>query len=62
MRKDEYKRHPLFLILDSYSEELKGFIARKHKRHEQMKEAAEKLSLGPGALYNPVTCTYMRSN
>ena len=27
-----------------------------------MKEAAEKLNLGPGAHYNPVTCTYIRSS
>jgi hypothetical protein len=29
MRKDEYKKHPLYKVLDLYSEELKDFIEKK---------------------------------
>ena len=62
MRREEYKRHPLFKILALYSEELQEYIQTKLKRHEQMKEAAERMNLGPGAHYNPISGTYIRAN
>ena len=62
MRRDEYKRHPLFGLLKQHTEELQDYITTKLKRHEQMKAAAERMNLGPGAHYNPVTGTFIRTN
>ena len=61
-RKDEYLNHPLFKILELYTEELQDYIVAKTKRHEIMREAGEKMNLGPDAHYNPVTCMYFRSS
>jgi hypothetical protein len=41
--------------------ELKDYIENKRKRHELMKEAGEKMNLGPNVHYNPVTGTFIRS-
>lgn len=34
MRKDEYTKHPLYKVLQLYTEELEEFIEKKQKRHE----------------------------
>ncbi len=62
MRKDEYKKHPLYKILDQYTDELEEFITKKRQRHTQMRAAAEKFNLGPDTHYNPITGTYVRTS
>jgi hypothetical protein len=62
MRKDEYKKHPLYKVLHLYSEELQDFIEKKQERHALMKAAAEQINLGPGAHYNPITGTFIRTS
>lgn len=62
MRREEYKRHPLYSLLKQHTEELQDYIKTKLKRHDQMKAAAERMNLGPGAHYNPITGTFIRTN